>query len=83
VGARLVFGLVENVVTLRAFQSQGFGRGVMAMLIHAAWEAGAYKIMLLTGVEAGAYEFYEKLGFSGDSKLGMQIRNIPVRSLIN
>lgn len=78
-GARLAYGLVENVVTLRAFQNQGFGRGVMTMLIEAAWAAGAYKIMLLTGAEAGAFGFYEKLGFSGESKIGMQIRKIPVR----
>jgi GNAT superfamily N-acetyltransferase len=78
-GKRLVYGLVENVVTLRAFQKQGLGRGVMNMLIDAAWAAGAYKIMLLTGSDAGAIGFYEKLGFSGESKIGMQMRKIPVR----
>jgi GNAT superfamily N-acetyltransferase len=78
-GARLAYGLVENVVTLRAFQGQGFGRGVMNKLIESAWAAGCYKIMLLTGMEAGASGFYEKLGFSGESKIGMQIRRIPER----
>lgn len=78
-GLRLAYGLVENVVTLRSFQRQGLGRGVMAMLTEAAWAAGAYKIMLLTGAEAGASGFYEKLGFSGESKIGMQIRRIPER----
>jgi GNAT superfamily N-acetyltransferase len=81
-GVRLVYGLVENVVTLRTFQKRGFGRGVMSLLIEAAWSAGAYKIMLLTGSQASASRFYEKLGFSGDSKVGMQIRNIPVRRTI-
>ena len=70
-GARLAYGLVENVVTLRAFHGKGLGRGVMTMLIESAWSAGAYKIMLLTGAEAGAVGFYEKLGFSGESKVGM------------
>ena len=78
-GVRLAYGLVENVVTLRASQKQGFGRDVMSLLIEAAWDAGAYKIMLLTGVEAGARRFYEKVGFSGESKIGMQTRRIPVR----
>jgi GNAT superfamily N-acetyltransferase len=78
-GARLAFGLVENVVTLRAFHKRGLGRGVMMKLIDAAWAAGAYKIMLLTGSDAGAVGFYEKLGFSGESKNGMQMRKIPVR----
>lgn len=80
-GSRLVYGLVENVVTLSAFQKRGFGRGVVDLMISAAWEAGAYKIMLLTGIEAKATKFYEKLGFSADSKIGMQIRNIPVRRI--
>ncbi len=80
-GARLAYGLVENVVTLRAFHKQGLGRGVMTMLIDAAWAAGAYKIMLLTGSDAGAVGFYEKLGFSGESKIGMQIRKIPERKV--
>ncbi len=44
-------------------------------------EAGAYKIMLLTGKEAKATKLYEKLGFSDDSKIGMLIRNIPVRRI--
>ncbi len=78
-GVRLAYGLVENVVTLQSFQRQGFARGVMAMLTEAAWAAGAYKIMLLTGAEVGASDFYEKLGFSSDSKIGMQIRKIPAR----
>jgi GNAT superfamily N-acetyltransferase len=78
-GARLAYGLVENVVTLQMFQKQGLGYGVMNMLIDAAWAAGAYKIMLLTGSDAGAVGFYEKLGFSGESKIGMQMRKIPVR----
>ncbi len=78
-GSRLAYGLVENVVTLRAFQMRGLSKGVMTMLIEAAWTAGAYKIMLLTGSETGARGFYEKLGFSGESKIGMQIRGIAVR----
>ncbi len=78
-GVRMAYGLVENVVTLAAFQRQGFGRVVMAAVVEAAWAAGAYKIMLLTGVEAGAAGFYEKCGFSGDSKIGMQMRRVPTR----
>jgi GNAT superfamily N-acetyltransferase len=82
-GVRLAYGLVENVVTLQAYQKRGLGRGVIDMLIQAAWTAGAYKIMLLTGVEAGARKFYEKCGFSGQSKIGMQMRRIPARKIQN
>jgi GNAT superfamily N-acetyltransferase len=79
--SRPSYCLVENVVTLRVFQGQGFGRGVMNVVIEAAWAAGAYKIMLLTGVDAGARGFYEKCGFSGVSKVGMQIRRVPTRKV--
>lgn len=78
-GVRVAYGLVENVVTLREFQMQGFGRGVMALLIQSAWDAGAYKLMLLTGAGRGARGFYEKCGFSGESKIGMQMRRFPVQ----
>jgi GNAT superfamily N-acetyltransferase len=73
-GMRMAYGLIENVVTLQAFQKQGLGRAVMSLLIQAAWDADAYKIMLLTGLERGARGFYEKCGFSGESKIGMQMR---------
>jgi GNAT superfamily N-acetyltransferase len=79
--ARPVYCLVENVVTLRAFQGQGLGRCVMNAVIEAAWAAGAYKIMLLTGSDAGAKGFYEKLGFSAESKIGMQMRRVPARKI--
>lgn len=71
--------LVENVVTLAAFQRQGLGRLVMNAAMDAAWAANAYKIMLLTGSDAGAIGFYEKLGFRGDQKIGMVIRRAPTR----
>jgi len=58
------YALVENVVTLRAFQGQGLGRAVMQALMSDAWQADAYKIMLLTGKSIGASGFYEKLGFT-------------------
>ena len=68
------YALVENVVTLKAYQGQGMGRGVMNALIQAAWAADAYKIMLLTGRRAEARGFYEKLGFDGNEKHGMILR---------
>ncbi len=71
--------LVENVVTLRALQGRGLARGVMDSVRQAAWAAGAYKIMLLTGKSLGAKGFYEKLGFSDDQKYGMMIRRAPAR----
>jgi GNAT superfamily N-acetyltransferase len=73
------YALVENVVTLAAFQGRGLGRRVMEAVIAAAWQADAYKIMLLTGKGTGARGFYEKLGFSTEQKFGMTMRRVPVR----
>lgn len=73
------YALVENVVTLDAFQGRGLGRGVMQSIIDAAWAADAYKIMLLTGRRAQARGFYENLGFDGDEKHGMILRRLPSR----
>jgi GNAT superfamily N-acetyltransferase len=68
------YALIENVVTAKDHQRQGFGRQVMEAAIARAWDAGAYKIMLLTGKQRGARAFYEKLGFDPDEKFGMTLR---------
>lgn len=73
------YGLVENVVTRRDDQGQGFGRAVMQDVIARAWAADAYKIMLLTGRTLGARGFYEKLGFGTGDKHGMTLRRAPPR----
>lgn len=67
--------LVENVVTLDDYRNRGLARGVLEAIIAAAWEADAYKVMLLTGRSAEARGFYEKVGFDGDEKHGMIVRN--------
>jgi GNAT superfamily N-acetyltransferase len=71
--------LVENVVTLKSMQRKGLARDVLNKVLEAAWGAGAYKVMLLTGKPLGAKGFYEKLGFSDEHKFGMMIRRAPPR----
>ena len=73
------YALVENVVTATGSQKLGYGRAVMEHVIETAWQANAYKIMLLTGTELGARGFYEGLGFAGDQKHGMILRRAPQR----
>ena len=68
------YGLVENVVTARDNQRQGYGRDVLDYLTTLAQEADCYKIMLLTGRARAARGFYEAAGFSADDKWGMTIR---------
>jgi GNAT superfamily N-acetyltransferase len=68
------YALVENVATLTAYQRAGYGRSVMLAVLRKAWAEDAYKVMLLTDRERGAYPFYEKLGFMLDEKHGMILR---------
>lgn len=73
------YALIENVVTRRAAQGQGYGRMVLQSVIDTAWQAGAYKIMLLTGQRTTARRFYERLGFTSNEKWGMTLRRAPLR----
>ena len=60
---------IENVVTDEARRGQGFGKQVLQAAIEAAWEAGCYKVMLMTGSnEDSTHAFYARCGFSGDDK---------------
>lgn len=69
------YALVENVATHPDFQGRGIGRAVMDATAQAAWQAGAYKIMLLTNQSRGAHAFYDKLGYVADEKHGMVLRD--------
>lgn len=59
------FGLIENVVTEEGLRGQGVGKHVVQAAIAQAWEAGCYKVMLLTGrKDPAVLAFYEACGFS-------------------
>lgn len=75
--------LIENVVTHFADQGQGYARGVMDQAVRAAWDARAYKIMLLTGKANDALGFYRKCGFTEDEKYGMILRRSPLRETLD
>lgn len=68
------YALIENVATRPTEQKRGFGRAVMQGAIDAAWQAGAYKIMLMTGRSNNAKGFYEALGFDSTEKWPMVLR---------
>ncbi len=69
-GARS-FGVVENVVTHSEYRRQGIGRRLMRRALQTAWDAGCYKVMLLSGAwREDAHRFYEELGFTRDGKVG-------------
>ncbi|GIF78604.1 acetyltransferase [Asanoa siamensis] len=63
------YAVVENVVVDAAHRGTGLGRQIMAGTLRAAWDAGCYKVMLMTGSrDPGTHAFYRACGFSGDIK---------------
>jgi ribosomal protein S18 acetylase RimI-like enzyme len=75
------YGLVENVVTHCDFRKRGIGREALRAATEAAWNAGFYKVMLLTGSDDPAtLKFYRDVGFE-QSKTGFQTRRIPARAM--
>ena len=74
------FGLIENVVTHADFRRRGLGRQLLDLACAAGWDAGCYKIMLMTGsTRPGTLKFYRDAGFEA-SKTGFQKRRIAARS---
>jgi len=77
------YALIENVVTHAGHRGRGYGEQVLKAAFDAAWQAGCYKIMLMSGIKnTAAHRFYERLGFSS-TKQGFEIRapGYPPRSL--
>ena len=63
------FAVVENVVTHPEFRRRGHGRAVLIYALDSAWQAGCYKVMLMTGrKDDGTYAFYESAGFDRHAK---------------
>ena len=73
------YGLVENVVTGGDLRRRGYGRAVLEAALAAAWAAGCYKAMLLSGRkdETGVPAFYESVGFRRGIKAGYEARPAP------
>lgn len=68
------YGLIENVVTHSQFRRRGLGRQVLQAAVAAAWQAGCYKVMLMTGsTRPSTLAFYVSAGFE-QSKTGFQVR---------
>jgi len=73
------YALVENVVVAKDRQGRGIGKKLMQAVVDKAWDADAYKIMLLTGKTNGAKRFYASIGFTDEEKFGMTLRRAPKR----
>lgn len=74
------YALVENVVSHRDHRNQGHSKALLRHATQAAWKAGCYKVMLLTGsTDPATHAFYRSAGFE-PTKTGYQIRAIPKRN---
>lgn len=69
------YGVIENVVTDVTLRRAGLGRTVMEHALGFAWEAGCYKVMLMTGSRREAtHNFYKSCGFKTDEKFAFLAR---------
>jgi N-acetylglutamate synthase-like GNAT family acetyltransferase len=63
------YAVIENVVVDENMRGTGLGKQIMACTLQAAWDAGCYKAMLLTGSrEPATHGFYQACGFSSGAK---------------
>ena len=73
------YALIENVVTHTDARQKGFGKQILAAAAKVAWDAGCYKVMLMTGSDnEKAIRFYLDAGFE-QTKTGFQMRRIAPR----
>ncbi|MCZ7374174.1 GNAT family N-acetyltransferase [Micromonospora sp. WMMC250] len=63
------YAVIENVVVEESLRGTGLGRQIMVGTLQAAWDAGCYKAMLMTGSRTPAtHAFYRACGFAPDVK---------------
>ena len=73
------YALIENVVTHADHRGVGYGRTILNAAVERAWEAGCYKVMLITGSKKpSTLAFYEAAGFD-QSKTSFQVRRAVIR----
>lgn len=63
------YAVIENVVVDADLRGTGLGKQIMAATLQTAWDAGCYKVMLMTGSRReSTHAFYKACGFDGDEK---------------
>lgn len=76
------YAVIENVVVDEQLRGSGIGKHIMAETLQAAWNAGCYKAMLLTGSRReSTHGFYRACGFADDAKTAY-VAYPPVRQLV-
>jgi len=68
-------GYIENVITAAEYRRCGVGRQLLETAVDYAKTLGCYKVVLQSSIKrTQAHEFYESIGFDGDSKRAFEIR---------
>jgi len=63
------YAIIENVIVEESQRGSGLGKKIMASTLRAAWDAGCYKVMLLTGSQDPAtHAFYKACGLTSGTK---------------
>lgn len=69
------YAIIENVVVDESLRGMGIGKHIMAHTLEAAWSAGCYKVMLMTGSnDPRTHAFYRACGLSADYKTAFTAR---------
>jgi GNAT superfamily N-acetyltransferase len=69
------FAFIENVVTHQDHRRQGWGTALLKAALAIAWQAGGYKVMLMTGSRRPeTHQFYKNAGFADDEKFAFIAR---------
>lgn len=69
------YAILENVITNNKHRKQGYGKAIVKKAVEIAKNKKCYKVMLLSSSSRiDAHQFYEKIGFNGNSKKGFQLR---------
>jgi GNAT superfamily N-acetyltransferase len=68
-------GFIENVITDKSYRRKGIGKRIVEMALAYASEQNCYKVILQSGKErTPAHQFYESIGFDGESKRAFEVR---------
>ena len=68
-------GFIENIITASEYRRRGIGRKLLGAVVEYARSRGCYKVTLQSGIKrAEAHQFYESVGFDGNSKRAFEVR---------
>ena len=68
-------GFIENIITSAPYRRYGIGKKLLGAAVEYAKEQGCYKVTLQSNIKRKeAHDFYESVGFDGNSKRAFEMR---------